>query len=116
MGGSASKTAEGKTAEEQMNHVGEEVSQAAQDELFTSSTDSAAKWEADKKAPQDVLDKIHGLFQQATAGDASGEPPANEGMKAKFEAWTANKGMYKEDAMAAYTNFINEKKAEYGGA
>ncbi|CAE8602152.1 unnamed protein product [Polarella glacialis] len=112
----------GKTAEEQMNRAGEEVSHAAQavgkkaEELFKSSADSATKWEADKKVPQDVLAKIHGLFQQATVGDASGDPPADASMKAKFEAWTVNKGMSKEDAMAAYTKFIDEKKAEYGGA
>ncbi|CAE8602153.1 unnamed protein product [Polarella glacialis] len=109
----------GKTAEEQKK---EDISQAAQavgqkmDELFENSADSAKWWEADKKVPQDVVAKIHGLFQQAIYGDASGDPPADAGMKAKFEAWTANKGMSKEDAMAAYTKFVDEKKAEYGGA
>ncbi|CAE8602154.1 unnamed protein product [Polarella glacialis] len=112
----------GKAVDEQVSHAGQGISQAAHavgnkmDELFKSSADSASKWEADKKAPPDVLAKIHGLFQQATAGDASGDPPADASMKAKFEAWTANKGMSKEDAMAAYTKFIDEKKAEYGGA
>ncbi|CAE8624811.1 unnamed protein product, partial [Polarella glacialis] len=114
--------------------VEEDISQDAQgaagnmEELFKSTSDFVTHWEAGKKAPPDVLAKVYGLFKQATVGDACGDPPADESKKAKFEAWLANKGMSKDEAMAAYVKLIDEKKAiynvtarlrseaEYGGA
>lgn len=90
---------------------------ASMEQQFNDMVEFVRGWEAGKKAPADVLAKVYGLYKQATAGDASGEAPAadDQDKKTKYEAWAANKGMSKEDAMSAYVNLIEEKKKEYGG-
>ncbi|XP_034840311.1 acyl-CoA-binding protein homolog isoform X1 [Maniola hyperantus] len=71
-----------------------------------------------KTVPSDAdLLELYAYFKQATVGDAD---PANKpGMfdlrgKAKFEAWSAKKGMSKEDAQKAYIAKVESLVASIG--
>eukprot|EP00930_Biecheleria_cincta_P068772 TRINITY_DN5660_c0_g1_i1.p1 TRINITY_DN5660_c0_g1~~TRINITY_DN5660_c0_g1_i1.p1 ORF type:complete len:108 (+),score=42.77 TRINITY_DN5660_c0_g1_i1:64-387(+) len=86
----------------------------ASEEEFNRAVEFVRTWEAGKKAQPEVLSESYALYKQATAGDATGDPPEDETKKAKFEAWVAKKGTSKEDAMSAYVKFIEEKKVELG--
>lgn len=52
--------------------------------------------------------KMYGLFKQANSGDASGKRPGftNPVGRAKFDAWTANKGMSSDAAKQAYVDLV----------
>ncbi|XP_061711908.1 acyl-CoA-binding protein homolog isoform X1 [Cydia pomonella] len=71
-----------------------------------------------KTSPADAdLLEIYGWFKQATVGDAD---PANKpGFldfkgKAKFEAWSKNKGKSKEEAQKAYIAKVESLIASIG--
>jgi diazepam-binding inhibitor (GABA receptor modulating acyl-CoA-binding protein) len=55
----------------------------------------------------ELLD-LYGLFKQATAGDAGGSRPGilDPKGRAKFDAWTARKGMSRADASARYVALV----------
>jgi acyl-CoA-binding protein len=57
---------------------------------------------------------LYGLYKQATAGDVSGPKPGMFDLKgkAKFEAWSRNKGMAKEKAMANYVALVKKLGGE----
>jgi diazepam-binding inhibitor (GABA receptor modulating acyl-CoA-binding protein) len=57
-----------------------------------------------------VLLDLYALYKQATLGDVTGSRPGMFDLKggAKFDAWTARKGMSKEDAMQEYINLVNK--------
>uniref|UniRef100_A0A2K6EMS8 Diazepam-binding inhibitor-like 5 n=1 Tax=Propithecus coquereli TaxID=379532 RepID=A0A2K6EMS8_PROCO len=60
---------------------------------------------------------VYGFYKQATQGDCDiPAPPASEvKAKAKWEAWSQNKGMSKMDAMRIYISKVEElKKKEEG--
>uniref|UniRef100_A0A7N9D9L9 Diazepam-binding inhibitor-like 5 n=1 Tax=Macaca fascicularis TaxID=9541 RepID=A0A7N9D9L9_MACFA len=66
--------------------------------------------------PEKLL--IYGLYKQATQGDCGiPTPPASDvKARAKWEAWSANKGVSKMDAMRSYAAKVEElKKKEVGG-
>lgn len=50
--------------------------------------------------------KMYGLFKQATIGDCNTAQPwaVQIEARAKWDAWNANKGITKENAMSAYCN------------
>jgi len=53
--------------------------------------------------------ELYALYKQATAGDVSGKRP---GMfdpvgRAKFDAWDAESGLAREDAMEAYIELVD---------
>jgi len=52
--------------------------------------------------------KLYALYKQATAGDASGEPPGSFDFvrRAKFDAWSALKGVTSEDSMQQYIDLV----------
>ncbi len=54
--------------------------------------------------------KLYGLYKQATVGDNNTSQPWAVQMeaRAKWEAWTANKGMSKEKAKEEYVKFALE--------
>lgn len=61
-----------------------------------------------KRPGSEDLLKLYSLFKQATAGDAAGKRP---GMldpvgRAKYDAWTARKGMDRAAAMQAYVELV----------
>ena len=64
----------------------------------------------------DELLELYAYYKQATAGDASGERPGMLDFKgrAKFDAWTARKGLAKEPAMNAYVTLVEKLVAKYG--
>jgi acyl-CoA-binding protein len=60
------------------------------------------------KPSNDTLLKLYGLYKQAGAGDASGKRPNAFKMKerAKFDAWSANKGKTSDQARDEYVAFV----------
>ena len=59
--------------------------------------------------PQDKMLELYGLFKQAKLGDATGKRPGMLDIKgrAKFDAWSARKGMSKDEAMTAYIALVD---------
>lgn len=57
-----------------------------------------------ERPDNDTLLKLYALFKQATQGDAAGERPGAFDFvkRAKFDAWSAMRGMPEEDAMRQY--------------
>jgi carboxylesterase len=69
------------------------------------------------KAPDnDTLLALYSLYKQAAVGDVSGERPGALDMvnRAKFDAWSARKGVGREDAMKAYVDLVTRLKEEDG--
>ena len=64
----------------------------------------------------DELLELYAYFKQATSGDATGERPGMLDFKgrAKFDAWSARKGLKGEQAMAAYVALVEKLVAKYG--
>ena len=52
--------------------------------------------------------KLYGLFKQATKGDPTDKRPGMTKIRerAKFDAWAANKGTSKDDAMQKYIDLV----------
>jgi carboxylesterase len=64
-----------------------------------------------KSAPSnDVLLELYALYKQGTAGDVTGSRPGMMDFKgrAKYDAWTARKGMTKNDAMEKYVALVDK--------
>jgi acyl-CoA-binding protein len=57
----------------------------------------------------DQLLKLYSLFKQASEGDARGKRPGVFDMKgrAKFDAWSANRGLAKDAAMSQYVALVD---------
>jgi diazepam-binding inhibitor (GABA receptor modulating acyl-CoA-binding protein) len=53
---------------------------------------------------------LYGLFKQATVGDVSGSKPGMFDLKgkAKYEAWSQNKGLSKDKAMEKYIALVKK--------
>jgi acyl-CoA-binding protein len=69
--------------------------------------------ELSQKPSNDTLLQLYSLYKQSTEGDVNTEPPSNPFdfvNKAKYEAWSALKGMDKETAMNNYINLVNNLK------
>ncbi len=60
--------------------------------------------------------KLYGLFRQARDGDARGEKPGlfDPIGRFKYEAWTRNKGLPKDDAMRHYVALAESFAGENG--
>jgi len=60
-----------------------------------------------------TLLKIYGLFKQATAGDnAEKKPPFSDFVaRAKWDAWTARKGMSADEAKQGYVELIESLRS-----
>jgi acyl-CoA-binding protein len=52
--------------------------------------------------------RLYALYKQATQGDVTGEQPSTFDFvrRAKFDAWTAVKGLTSEDAMQQYIDLV----------
>jgi diazepam-binding inhibitor (GABA receptor modulating acyl-CoA-binding protein) len=61
----------------------------------------------------DVMLDMYALYKQATAGDVSGSRPGMLDLRgrAKYDAWTKQKGISKDAAMTAYIALV-EKHAK----
>ncbi len=57
----------------------------------------------------DDLLKLYALYKQGTIGDATGKRPGMLDMKgrAKFDAWSKEKGTGKDDAMQSYVGLVD---------
>jgi len=67
-----------------------------------------------KQRPDDeTLLELYSFYKQATAGDVTGERPGAFNFKdrAKYDAWSARKGMNKDAAMKAYAKLVNHLKS-----
>ena len=69
-----------------------------------------------KTPASDELLELYAYFKQATTGDVSGDRPGMLDFKgrAKFDAWSARKGVDKDRAMTAYVELVNKLVAKYG--
>jgi diazepam-binding inhibitor (GABA receptor modulator, acyl-CoA-binding protein) len=69
-----------------------------------------------KTVPNEAKLKAYSLYKQATVGDVNIDRPSGmfdfEG-KAKWDAWSALKGMSKEEAMQKYIDEIESQKTNY---
>ncbi|KAJ3027936.1 UNVERIFIED_CONTAM: Acyl-CoA-binding domain-containing protein 1 [Siphonaria sp. JEL0065] len=62
----------------------------------------------------DELLTLYGYFKQGTVGDNATERPGLFDLqgKAKWDAWTKNKGLSKEEAQAKYIEFVKSLQAK----
>jgi len=69
-----------------------------------------------KTPSSEELLELYSLYKQATQGDVSGSRPGMLDFKgrAKFDAWSARKGLGKEQAMNAYVSLVEKLVAKYG--
>ncbi|XP_041486760.1 acyl-CoA-binding domain-containing protein 7 isoform X2 [Microtus oregoni] len=70
-----------------------------------------------KRRPEDEeLKELYGLYKQSILGDINIACPVMLDMKgkAKWEAWSLQKGLSKEDAMSAYISKARELIEKYG--
>ena len=60
------------------------------------------------KPSNDELLKLYGLYKQATIGDVNTSKPSFWDVKgkAKYEAWSQNKGMTQSEAKEQYINMV----------
>jgi len=60
--------------------------------------------------------ELYAFYKQATSGDANGERPGMLDFKgrAKFDAWHAQKGLGKDQAMTAYVALVEKLVGKYG--
>jgi acyl-CoA-binding protein len=65
-------------------------------------------------ATTELLD-LYALYKQATVGDVQGKRPGMLDMKgrAKYDAWTSQKSLSKDDAMKAYVALVAQVRAKY---
>jgi diazepam-binding inhibitor (GABA receptor modulator, acyl-CoA-binding protein) len=65
------------------------------------------------KPANDVLLQLYALYKQSTEGDISGDAPSNPFdfvNKAKYDAWSGQKGKSAADAMQQYVDLVNKLK------
>lgn len=82
-------------------------------EQFEEATELANKF---TKKPTDAeFLEFYGLFKQATVGDVNIEKPGALALKdkAKYEAWSSNKGLSKEAAKEAYVKVYEKYAPKY---
>ncbi len=53
--------------------------------------------------------ELYALYKQATAGDVSGSRPGMLDLKgrAKFDAWSKNKGLLRDEAIVRYVTLVD---------
>lgn len=67
-----------------------------------------------EKPSNETLLQLYSLYKQGTEGDVNTDPPANPFdfvAKAKYEAWSGQKGKTKEEAMQSYINLVDRLKS-----
>ena len=65
------------------------------------------------KPDNPTLLKIYGLYKQATLGDNAEKKPSFSDFvaRAKWDAWTANKGLSQDEAKQKYIDLIESLRA-----
>ncbi|XP_077579370.1 acyl-CoA-binding protein-like [Stigmatopora nigra] len=66
------------------------------------------------KPEYEEVNLLYGFYKQATLGDVNVERPGilNLFARRKWDAWNAQKGMSKDEAMAAYVQLVETLKAK----
>ena len=68
-----------------------------------------------EKPSNEVLLQLYSLYKQATEGDATEDKAPGNAFdfvgKAKFNAWSEQKGKSKEDAMKGYVDLVEKLKS-----
>ena len=66
-----------------------------------------------EKPDNPTLLKIYGLYKQATLGDNAEKKPSFSDFvaRAKWDAWTANKGLSQDEAKQKYIDLIESLRA-----
>jgi len=66
-----------------------------------------------EKPDNPTLLKIYGLYKQATLGDNAEKKPSFSDFvaRAKWDAWTANKGLSSDEAKQKYIDLIESLRA-----
>ena len=66
-----------------------------------------------EKPDNPTLLKIYGLYKQATLGDNGEKKPSFSDFvaRAKWDAWTANKGVSQDEAKQKYIDLIDSLRA-----
>ena len=69
-----------------------------------------------RRPSNDELLALYGLYKQATEGDVTGSRPGMLDPKgrAKFDAWTARKGMAGDAARKAYVALVADLEKKHG--
>jgi diazepam-binding inhibitor (GABA receptor modulator, acyl-CoA-binding protein) len=64
----------------------------------------------------DELLELYAYYKQATLGDAQGDRPGLLDFKgrAKFDAWSARRGLARGDAKTSYVDLVAKLAAKYG--
>ena len=71
----------------------------------------AASKQLSSKPPNNILLQLYSLYKQSTAGDVSGEAPSNPFDfvgRAKYEAWSEQKGKSADAAMKEYIELVQK--------
>jgi len=63
-----------------------------------------------RQPSNDELSSLYGLYKQATMGDNNTSKPSFLDLKgrAKWDAWTAKKGVSQDDAKRQYIEFVKK--------
>jgi len=79
-------------------------------EIDNAFTDAVARVQLLDDQPTHVQLNLYGLFKQAKNGNATGSRPGVFDMRgrAKYDAWSSNKGMSTDDAKLAYIEIVEE--------
>lgn len=66
------------------------------------------------KPDNPTLLKIYGLYKQGTLGDNTEKKPSFSDFvaRAKWDAWTANKGVSQDDAKQKYIDLIEQLRSD----
>jgi len=69
--------------------------------------------ELSRRPDNNTLLQLYSFYKQATVGDAGGKRPGftDPVGRAKFDAWSAIKGVSQEKAMRAYVSLVERLKA-----
>lgn len=69
-----------------------------------------------QRPDKEELATLYGLYKQANVGDVNTDRPGMLDFtgKAKWDAWNSQKGLSKEEAMAAYVKLVEKLKEKYG--
>ena len=72
--------------------------------------------ELPKRPENEYLLQLYAYFKQTLEGDAQGDRPgfADFEGRAKFDAWSKQKGMTKEEAQQAYIELVEELEKAQG--
>ena len=90
------------------------IAPMASNDPFASAQERVKK--LSRRPSNDELLQLYGLFKQATEGDVKGSRPGilDPKGRAKFDAWTARKGLAAPEARKRYVELVDALVAKHG--